>query len=96
MERNYKIETKSNKNLIYGGIVILIINILWFNPFSEIEKATSQNWNKIVDEKKDKEDIIKVSIDTQFDSGKVIINVIFIGKDIDNANYISIIYIIAV
>jgi glucan phosphoethanolaminetransferase (alkaline phosphatase superfamily) len=41
MERNYKIETKSNKNLIYGGIVILIINILWFNPFSEIEKATN-------------------------------------------------------
>ncbi len=45
------------------------------NDRAEIEKATSQNWNKIVDEKKDKEDIIKVSIDTKFDRGKVIINV---------------------
>jgi len=41
----------------------------------EIEKTTNKTWNKIVDEKPDKKDIISMSLDTKFSHGKVIINV---------------------
>ena len=41
----------------------------------EIEKTTNKTWNKIVDEKPDKKDIISMSLDAKFSHGKVIINV---------------------
>ena len=42
---------------------------------SEIEKKTGNKWNRIVEEKPIKRDIIQMSVDSKFDHGKVIINV---------------------
>ena len=44
------------------------------NSRSDIEKLTNEQWNKIVDEK-NKEEIIKLSIDLKFRGGMVVINV---------------------
>lgn len=44
------------------------------NSRSDIEKLTNEQWNKIVDEK-NKEDIVKLSIDLKFRGGTIIINV---------------------
>lgn len=42
---------------------------------AEIEKATGQQWNRIVDEKPDKQQIAAMSLDIQHKGGKVIINI---------------------
>ena len=42
---------------------------------AEIEKATGEQWNKIVDEKPDKKRIVDVSLDMKYKGGKVIINI---------------------
>jgi uncharacterized protein YecE (DUF72 family) len=42
---------------------------------SEIEKKTGNKWNRIVEEKPNKREIIQMSVDSKFDHGKVIINV---------------------
>lgn len=41
---------------------------------AEIEKATNEQWNQIVDEKKDKDRIADMTQEIAFDKGKVIIN----------------------
>ena len=42
---------------------------------AEIEKATGEQWNKIVDEKQDKKRIADMSRDIKYKGGKVIINI---------------------
>ena len=58
-------------DLISGTSVIRLLG----GDRAEIEKATGEQWNRIVDEKADKAEIAKMSLDIKYHAGKVVINI---------------------